>query len=157
MSGSISVLGANAASLHIPALRRQFAVVPQAPVLFSGSVRDNLDTVGGCSNQELAVVLQVRLRAGVIGLVAARLVGGAPRSGWVVLEQAGKDSGYLRRLVTIDRLTTSSAPQTAPDGQTPTPDTRNRRSRCGSPSAAWRCTGATSAAAATSPPAGPAA
>lgn len=55
------MLGADAARLPLPALRRQFAVVPQAPLLFSGSLRDNLDPLGAYlgRDDELAVTLEV--------------------------------------------------------------------------------------------------
>jgi ABC-type branched-subunit amino acid transport system ATPase component len=60
-AGNISVFGADATMLPLPALRRLFAVVPQAPLLFSGSLRDNLDPLGAYKGDdaELAMALEV--------------------------------------------------------------------------------------------------
>lgn len=59
--GRILVMGADAASTPLPALRRQFAVVPQAPLLFSGTLRDNLDPMGEHRGQDedLGMALEV--------------------------------------------------------------------------------------------------
>ncbi|GBF90620.1 hypothetical protein Rsub_03192 [Raphidocelis subcapitata] len=91
IAGRISVLGNDAASLPLPALRRRFAVVPQAPLLFSGSLRDNLDPLGAYSedDEELAMALEAvqmweplcrlalhRGHLGSAGYLASRRVGG---------------------------------------------------------------------------------
>ncbi|KIY93194.1 ATP-binding cassette, sub-family C (CFTR/MRP), member 10 [Monoraphidium neglectum] len=59
-SGRILVSGVDAAALPLPELRRQFAVVPQAPLLFGGSLRFNLDPLGQYRGQDedLAVALE---------------------------------------------------------------------------------------------------
>jgi ATP-binding cassette subfamily C (CFTR/MRP) protein 10 len=60
-SGRVLVSGVDAAALPLPELRRQFAVVPQAPLLFGGSLRFNLDPLGQYRGQDedLAVALEV--------------------------------------------------------------------------------------------------
>jgi ABC-type transport system involved in cytochrome bd biosynthesis fused ATPase/permease subunit len=80
-AGRISVLGDDAALLPLPALRRRFAVVPQAPLLFSGSLRDNLDPLGAYAedDEELVMVLEVRVLA--LGLCAVLNWAGLGRAG----------------------------------------------------------------------------
>jgi ATP-binding cassette subfamily C (CFTR/MRP) protein 10 len=58
-SGFIMVQGDDASTLSLKELRGRFGVVPQSPVLFGGSVRDNLDPWGRASDQQLAATLQV--------------------------------------------------------------------------------------------------
>ena len=84
-AGRVRVLGADAAALRLPELRRLFAVVPQSPALFSGSVRGNLDPLGECAGGDgaLAELLRaVRLWAPLCR-EAARLgrCGGGLRAG----------------------------------------------------------------------------
>lgn len=60
-SGSIMVLGSDAGSMGLRELRNHFAVVPQQPVLFYGTLRENLDPWGRASDEQLAATLQVRV------------------------------------------------------------------------------------------------
>lgn len=55
--GCMYVVGRRATDYSLPALRRQFALIPQDPVLFEGTVRSNLDPFGKCSEAELCRVL----------------------------------------------------------------------------------------------------
>jgi len=52
-------LGTDTQTLSLRALRSQFAVVPQQPVLFTGSLRENLDPWGRATDEQLAATLQV--------------------------------------------------------------------------------------------------
>lgn len=58
-SGVIRVLGSDAEALTLRELRSHFAVVPQQPVLFYGTLRDNLDPYGRLTDEQLAATLQV--------------------------------------------------------------------------------------------------
>lgn len=39
-------------------LRRSIGIIPQQPVVFSGTIRKNLDPFGNCSNDQLWKVLE---------------------------------------------------------------------------------------------------
>jgi ATP-binding cassette subfamily C (CFTR/MRP) protein 10 len=58
-SGFIMVQGDDASTLNLRELRGRFGVVPQSPVLFGGSIRDNLDPWGRASDAQLTAALQV--------------------------------------------------------------------------------------------------
>jgi hypothetical protein len=58
-SGVVRVLGSDAHSLSLRELRSHFAVVPQQPVLFYGTLRENLDPYGRIGDEQLAATLQV--------------------------------------------------------------------------------------------------
>lgn len=52
-SGSIVVDGVDIASLGLHTLRSKLTIIPQDPVLFSGTIRDNLDPFESKSDMEL--------------------------------------------------------------------------------------------------------
>lgn len=55
--------------MGLDVLRRQLAIIPQDPVLFSGSLRTNLDPAGRCGDGELWEALRsVQLEGFVKGL-----------------------------------------------------------------------------------------
>jgi ABC-type multidrug transport system fused ATPase/permease subunit len=58
-SGTLLIQGRDAAQLPLRVLRGSFGVVPQQPLLFAGSLRDNLDPWGRASDEQLAATLQV--------------------------------------------------------------------------------------------------
>ncbi|KAF0682900.1 Aste57867_25035 [Aphanomyces stellatus] len=61
-TGSISIDGVDIQSMAITTLRARLTIIPQDPVLFSGSLRFNLDPSGRCSDDELwAALKQVQL------------------------------------------------------------------------------------------------
>jgi ATP-binding cassette subfamily C (CFTR/MRP) protein 1 len=45
-SGSISIDGIDIAQIELDVLRSRLAIIPQDPIIFSGSVRMNLDPFG---------------------------------------------------------------------------------------------------------------
>jgi len=51
--GSITIEGVDISAIGLQTLRRALALVPQDSVLFSGSIRENLDPFGEFSDQEL--------------------------------------------------------------------------------------------------------
>lgn len=51
--GRISIDGVDIASIGLDALRRNVAIIPQDPVLFSGTLRSNLDSFGVYTDAEL--------------------------------------------------------------------------------------------------------
>lgn len=60
--GRILLSGADASTQPLAALRRAVGVVPQSPLLFTGSLRENLDPWGSCSPSALgAALMAVRL------------------------------------------------------------------------------------------------
>jgi ABC-type multidrug transport system fused ATPase/permease subunit len=56
--GYIEIDGVNLSSLALEDLRNSLVVVPQEPVLFSGSLRESLDPFRACSDEEIHGVLQ---------------------------------------------------------------------------------------------------
>ena len=56
--GSIVLDGIDIASIGLRDLRSNLSFVAQDPVVFSGSVRKNLDPTGTCSDAAIATVLQ---------------------------------------------------------------------------------------------------
>lgn len=57
--GEIHVWGQSAKSLPLPELRASMAIVPQDPLMFSGSLRSNLDLHGQHSDAELLAALRL--------------------------------------------------------------------------------------------------
>lgn len=77
--GAVRIDGVDAASIALDALRRQIAIIPQDPVLFSGSLRGNLDPWRRFDDARLwealrAVQLEGPLRA--LGGLEARMLDG---------------------------------------------------------------------------------
>jgi ATP-binding cassette subfamily C (CFTR/MRP) protein 1 len=60
-AGSIHIDGVNVARLSLTALRRRIAIIPQEPVMFSGTLRSNLDPFGLRSDAELIAALEACL------------------------------------------------------------------------------------------------
>jgi len=58
MNGSISIDGTDVAHLGLSTLRRSLAIIPQDPVLFSGTLRSNLDPSGRHTDDELQRAIQ---------------------------------------------------------------------------------------------------
>jgi len=56
-SGTIQIDGVDTKKMGLSLLRSKIAVVPQDPVLFSGSIRTNLDPFDNFSNEKLYEVL----------------------------------------------------------------------------------------------------
>ncbi|GIM00727.1 hypothetical protein Vretimale_5639, partial [Volvox reticuliferus] len=67
--GRILLDGVDIAAVGLDALRRQLAIIPQDPVLFSGTLRSNLDPWGAHGDEALWEVLQaVQLRGAVAAM-----------------------------------------------------------------------------------------
>lgn len=68
-SGSITIDGVDTKQLGLHDLRRKIAIIPQEPILFSGTIRRNLDPFNECSDQQLWNALDaVQLKHVVNGL-----------------------------------------------------------------------------------------
>ncbi|KDO17235.1 hypothetical protein SPRG_17347 [Saprolegnia parasitica CBS 223.65] len=68
-TGSIVIDDVNIANVSVTTLRSRLTIIPQDPVLFSGSLRFNLDPSGKASDDELWTVLkQVHLGDGIASL-----------------------------------------------------------------------------------------
>lgn len=57
-SGSIIIDGVDIQKIGLTDLRSRITIIPQDPVLFAGTVRDNLDPFSVCSDQELWSVIE---------------------------------------------------------------------------------------------------
>ena len=74
--GSVKIDGRDIATLHLDTLRQAISIIPQDPVLFSGSVRENLDPFGEFEDTVLAQSLQrVNLMSHVEAIAAAEMEG----------------------------------------------------------------------------------
>jgi len=70
--GQIRVDGVDVASIPLQRLRRAFAIIPQDPTLFAGTIRSNLDRFGSCSDEQIwAALRRVHLDALVSTLPGA--------------------------------------------------------------------------------------
>ncbi|OQR86838.1 canalicular multispecific organic anion transporter [Achlya hypogyna] len=68
-TGAITVDGVDIARVSVTTLRSRLTIIPQDPVLFSGSLRFNLDPAGTAGDDELwAVLKQVHLADGITSL-----------------------------------------------------------------------------------------
>ena len=53
VKGEVTIDGVNIRHLNLTELRQHLSIVPQDPFLFKGSVRENLDPLGRCSDNQL--------------------------------------------------------------------------------------------------------
>jgi ATP-binding cassette subfamily C (CFTR/MRP) protein 1 len=60
-AGSIHIDGVDVARLSLGSLRRRIAIIPQEPVMFSGTLRSNLDPFGLRSDKDLIAALEACL------------------------------------------------------------------------------------------------
>ncbi|XP_054161810.1 multidrug resistance-associated protein 1-like [Oppia nitens] len=58
VSGRIVIDGIDISQLGLQELRSRLTIIPQDPVLFSGTIRSNLDPFGNCSDDQLWTVLE---------------------------------------------------------------------------------------------------
>lgn len=57
-NGSITIDGVNIQNINLEALRRRITIIPQDPVLLSGTIRTNLDPFGEVDDTELQAALE---------------------------------------------------------------------------------------------------
>lgn len=100
-AGSVLIDGRDAAGLGLLQLRSQVAVIPQDPVLFSGTLRSNLDPFGEHPDEALLRALDQ------VGLGAAAREGGGLAS--PVAERGGNYSEGQRQLLCIARAVLKDA------------------------------------------------
>jgi ABC-type multidrug transport system fused ATPase/permease subunit len=56
-NGSIIINGLDVQKINLEALRQRITIIPQDPILFSGTIRTNLDPFGGLDDTELQAAL----------------------------------------------------------------------------------------------------
>ena len=76
-SGAVLVDGVDVASVGLKTLRGRVAIVPQAPTLFAGTIRFNLDMFGERTDEELEAALASRLEEQLLAVLAERKRGEA--------------------------------------------------------------------------------
>eukprot|EP00914_Ancora_sagittata_P027230 GHVO01053318.1.p1 GENE.GHVO01053318.1~~GHVO01053318.1.p1 ORF type:complete len:230 (+),score=33.05 GHVO01053318.1:28-690(+) len=95
--GRISLDGVDVTTVGLEELRRKFAIIPQDPVLFSGSLRFNLDPFGEHTDQEVWKALE---RAHLRYFIESGLPGGLDG----IVEENGRNfSMGQRQLICLGR------------------------------------------------------
>merc|ERR1711988_695444 len=68
-AGSVTIDGVDISTIGLHRLRSVLSIIPQDPVMFSSTIRFNLDPFGKCSDDELWAVLEkVQLTAAIKAL-----------------------------------------------------------------------------------------
>lgn len=94
--GSIEIDGVDIAKIGLRDLRSKITIIPQNAVLFSGTIRDNLDPFGQHTDEECEEALHaVRIRTTAVGAATPRSTGGGagsrPVSAWETRDIHGDD------------------------------------------------------------------
>jgi ABC-type multidrug transport system fused ATPase/permease subunit len=74
MHGAVLIDGVNISDMGTTTLRQNLSIIPQEPVIFSNTVRYNLDPFGTCSDEELWEVLKKVQMADFIGTLPGGLL-----------------------------------------------------------------------------------
>eukprot|EP00445_Apocalathium_hangoei_P022043 CAMPEP_0203899804 /NCGR_PEP_ID=MMETSP0359-20131031/42153_1 /ASSEMBLY_ACC=CAM_ASM_000338 /TAXON_ID=268821 /ORGANISM="Scrippsiella Hangoei, Strain SHTV-5" /LENGTH=1320 /DNA_ID=CAMNT_0050823127 /DNA_START=104 /DNA_END=4066 /DNA_ORIENTATION=- len=117
-TGEVRIYGCNVRSLSSTVLRRAIAAVPQSPLVFAGSLRENMDPLALLEDDALwraleQVGLGAFVRQGAGGLDMAVAEGGANMSaGQRQLLTIARASLRRARLVVCDEATSSCDPRT---------------------------------------------
>ena len=109
VSGSIMIGGINIYDINLEDLRDRVSIIPQDAVLFSGTIRSNLDPSGSLDDVELNAALRK------CGLVEAEMEGpgstessGAESSEATTVVEGDSDATTSSRKITLDSLVASS-------------------------------------------------
>ncbi|CBZ29199.1 p-glycoprotein-like protein [Leishmania mexicana MHOM/GT/2001/U1103] len=90
--GRMLVCGRDARTYTLPALRRLFAMIPQDPVLFDGTIRSNVDPFGDATDEEVRAAL---VSVGFVG------VGGSSATSPTAAGLPSAASGSMSALDTV--------------------------------------------------------
>jgi ABC-type multidrug transport system fused ATPase/permease subunit len=74
MDGAVLIDGVNISDIGTTTLRQNLSIIPQEPVIFSNTVRYNLDPFGTCSDEDLWEVLKKVQMADFIGTLPGGLL-----------------------------------------------------------------------------------
>jgi ATP-binding cassette, subfamily C (CFTR/MRP), member 1 len=74
MDGAVLIDGVNISDIGTTTLRQNLSIIPQEPVIFSNTVRYNLDPFGACSDEDLWEVLKKVQMADFIGTLPGGLL-----------------------------------------------------------------------------------
>jgi ABC-type multidrug transport system fused ATPase/permease subunit len=70
-SGAVIIDGVDISSLSLSDLRPRLAIIPQEPVVFSGSVRENIDMFGEATDEEVWSAIKAATLEGVVAGLAS--------------------------------------------------------------------------------------
>ncbi|KAF8476090.1 hypothetical protein BDZ91DRAFT_689962 [Kalaharituber pfeilii] len=103
--GSIIINGRDIEDVNLDVLRQRITIIPQDPVLFSGTIRSNLDPFGNIDDSELQWALEGSGLTATGGVGTDSGVGSENTSGTVTPMAA--DASGLTRKITLDTQVTA--------------------------------------------------
>mmetsp|Transcript_20847 Transcript_20847/g.62201 ORF Transcript_20847/g.62201 Transcript_20847/m.62201 type:complete len:930 (-) Transcript_20847:24-2813(-) len=101
--GAVLIDGVDVASVGLKALRGRIAMVPQAPTLFAGTIRFNLDMFGERTDEELAQALEFARGAGLSASQSQQSLASLPSASSLnTLDSAERPAGARVAALSLD-------------------------------------------------------